>query len=59
VFRTVAQARDAAGTVSLPTMSTVRGRYVLIWFTRLPPADNGSDTYQANVRALTLYGLSD
>jgi hypothetical protein len=58
-FRTVARARDAAGPTSLPATSPLRGRYVLIWFTRLPPADNGSGTYQASIRALTLYGLSE
>jgi hypothetical protein len=59
---TLAAAADFGGFVSgrtpLPTMSTVRGRYVLIWFTRLPrPRPSG--TYQVNVRALALYGLSE
>lgn len=56
-FRTVARARNAGGPTRLATISPVRGRYVLIWFTRLPPAGNGDGTYQASIHALTFYGL--
>jgi hypothetical protein len=56
-FRTVARARNAGGPTRLATISPVRGRYVLIWFTRLPPAGSGDGTYQASIHALALYGL--
>lgn len=56
-FRTVARARNAGGPTRLATISPVRGRYVLIWFTRLPPAGSEDGTYQASIHALTLYGL--
>ena len=52
----VAQASDADGQVSLHLTSPVRGRYVLIWFTQLPPADASSGTFQASVYNVTLDG---
>jgi hypothetical protein len=33
----VASARDVSGTVRLAATAPAKGRYVLIWFTRLPP----------------------
>ena len=44
----VAQASDAGGQVSLDLTRPARGRYVLIWFTQLPP-DGSSATFQASV----------
>ena len=38
VLPSVARASDAGGQVSLHLTSPARGRYVLIWFTQLPPA---------------------
>jgi len=35
---TVAQASDVSGTHTFTTRSTATGRYVLIWFTKLPPS---------------------
>jgi cytoskeletal protein RodZ len=48
---TVAGASDAGGLVRLRLSAPVRGRYLLIWFTRLPP--NGEGSYQAYVFAAT------
>ena len=50
----VAQVPDAGGQVSLHLASPARGRYVLIWFTRLPPAMSG--TFQATVYNVSLEG---
>jgi hypothetical protein len=37
-FRTVGRADDIGGTPTIKVARPVRGRYVLIWFTKLPPA---------------------
>ena len=49
----VARANDAAGVVRL-TAAPTRGRYVLVWFTRLPPDQAG--TFQVFVYDITLRG---
>jgi hypothetical protein len=49
---TVATATDVGGTVRLPTASRASGRYVLVWFTALPPIGDGKyqiDVYDATV----------
>jgi hypothetical protein len=52
---TVAGATDAGGTVRLPVTSSASGRYVLVWFTRLPP--NGQQgEYQVDVYGVTVDG---
>ena len=51
---TVAQASDAGGQVSLHLTSPAHGRYVLIWFTQLPPATHG--TFEASVYNVSLEG---
>jgi cytoskeletal protein RodZ len=51
----IASARGAGGTVRLHFTPT-RARYVLIWFTQLPPDGNG--TYQAAVSHLIVRGHS-
>ena len=50
----VAGAADAGGQVSLRLTRPARGRYVLIWFTQLPPAALG--TFQASVYNVSLEG---
>ena len=50
----VAHASDAGGQVSLNLTRPARGRYVLIWFTQLPPATSG--TFQASVYNVSLEG---
>ena len=50
----VAYASDAGGQVSLHLTRPARGRYVLIWFTQLPPATSG--TFQASVYNVSLEG---
>lgn len=51
---TAASASDAGGTVTLPLSSQTTGRYVLIWFTLLPP--DGKGTYQITVKSITVTG---
>jgi putative peptide zinc metalloprotease protein len=41
MFRTVARADDIGGTHTFKAAHVTRGRYVLIWFTKLPPAGPG------------------
>jgi cytoskeletal protein RodZ len=48
----VASAADAAGAVRLQLAAHPRVRYLLIWFTRLPPDSAGS--YQADVSGVTV-----
>jgi cytoskeletal protein RodZ len=50
----VARAAGASGTVSLRPASRAHGRYVLIWFTRLPPDSAG--TFQVSVHDIRLVG---
>lgn len=49
-LRVVARATDAGGTVRLMLASRPHIRYVLIWFTLLPP--DGAGTYQADVSSV-------
>lgn len=52
---TVASAANAGGTVRLPVASSASGRYVLVWFTSLPP--NGQPgQYQVDVYGVTVDG---
>jgi hypothetical protein len=48
----VASAADAGGTVRLRLVSRPHIRYLLVWFTRLPPDSAGS--YQADVSSVTV-----
>ena len=51
-LHTVASASSAGGTLRLPLDSRPRVRYLVVWFTRLPPDGNG--TYQAAVYGVTV-----
>jgi len=53
-LRTVARATNAGGVVQLRPTGPVPGRYLLIWFTLLPP--DGSGTYQADISGVSLRG---
>jgi len=52
--RVVASARDAAGTLTLRLKAPAGARYVIIWFTGLPPS--GSGNYQATVYSVAVMG---
>ena len=53
-LHTVARAANAGGVVQLRPAGPVRGRYLLIWFTLLPPDPAG--TFQASVSSIRLEG---
>jgi hypothetical protein len=50
-------ASDVGGVVRLPVTAPASGRYVLIWFTRLPP-NNVPGEYQVSVYSVIVYGQS-
>jgi cytoskeletal protein RodZ len=52
----VAQAANPGGTISVPVSSPVTARYLLIWFSSLPPDSSG--TYQATIYKVSLLGTS-
>lgn len=51
---TAASASGVGGTVHLPLSGSAHGRYVLIWFTKLPPNSDGQ--YQVTVYNATVNG---
>ncbi|MGE5287583.1 MAG: hypothetical protein ACM3ML_10340, partial [Micromonosporaceae bacterium] len=53
-LRPVARAEDAAGAVNLRLTTPARTRYLLIWFTKLPPNPDG--TFQVSVYDIKLEG---
>ncbi len=53
-FRVVATADDAGGTVRLTLRQPASARYLLIWFTQLPP--NGAGHYQESVYHVLVNG---
>jgi cytoskeletal protein RodZ len=53
-LHTVATSAGAGGTVQLSLTSPAHARYLLIWFTQLPPDNAG--TYRASVYAITVRG---
>ncbi len=56
-FKTVAQANDLSGTHTFQLRSAATGRYVLIWFTRLPPQANGPKShYEAEIFNIIVKG---
>ena len=55
-LREVAGAAGAGGTVRMWPTAAVRAKYVLIWFTRLPPDARG--TFQASIYDVHLHGHS-
>jgi len=53
-LKAVARASGAGGAVSLRLRVPARARYLLIWFTLLPP--NGAGQFQASVYRVVVYG---
>ncbi len=53
-LRPAASAAGAGGTVRLTAAHPVSGRYVVVWFTRLPP--DGQGRFQADVYGVTVEG---
>jgi hypothetical protein len=58
-FTTVASATGVAGTHTFAVSSKATGRYVLIWFTKLPPKSSGSASqYEAQIFNIVARGSS-
>jgi serine/threonine protein kinase len=56
-FTTVASATDVAGTHTFTVHSHATGRYVLIWFTKLPPQSAGSaNRFEAKIYNVIVRG---
>jgi hypothetical protein len=55
---TVASQTNASGTVPFSVNSTATGRYVLIWFTKLPPWTGHPGKYQAEIFSVVMKGSS-
>ncbi|MGH3254916.1 MAG: helix-turn-helix domain-containing protein [Streptosporangiaceae bacterium] len=53
-LRSVARSSGAGGAIRLSLTTPVKARYLLIWFTLLPP--DASGTYQASVYDITVQG---
>lgn len=58
-FTTVAQADNVSNTYTFQARGTATGRYVLIWFTKLPPKTAGSQKqYEAEIFNIVVRGSS-
>ena len=53
---TVAQANGIGGSYTFTMKKPVRGRYVVIWLTKLPPLTGTGNRYQANIYDVTIRG---
>jgi len=53
---TVAQQTNVGGTTTFQVSSKASGRYVLIWFTKLPPMSGQSNRYQADIYNIVVRG---
>jgi hypothetical protein len=51
-----AKADGVGGVVNLRPGTARRGRYVLVWFTKLPPSAAGGGVFQADVYDVAVYG---
>ncbi len=56
-MKTVASAGDATGTVKFRVTSPVTGRYLVIWFTKLPPKQGSGHLYMAQVFNVAVRGI--
>jgi len=57
-FTTVATSATASGTTTFPVSSSATGRYVLIWFTYLPPLAGSPNEYQAQIYDVSIHGTN-
>jgi len=53
-LRPAASATDAGGVVTMRPANPAKARYLLLWFTRLPPDSSG--TFQAIIYDVRLHG---
>jgi hypothetical protein len=57
-FSTVASSTKAVATTKFSVSSSAKGRYVLLWFTSLPPLQGNSNEYEAQVYNVVVRGSS-
>ncbi len=57
-MKTVTSQTNVSGTVTFSVSSTATGRYVLIWFTKLPPWTGHPNKYQAEIFNVVVKGSS-
>ena len=57
-FTPVASSSDAQATTDFSVSSPAKGRYVLLWFTSLPPLQGNSNEYEAQVYNVVVRGSS-
>jgi hypothetical protein len=57
-FSTVASSSKASGATTFTVTSSAKGRYVLLWFTSLPPLQGNSNEYEAQVSNVVVRGTS-
>ncbi len=53
---TVATRNDPTGTVTFPITSTVTGRFLVVWFSRLPPQPGSSGKFEAQIFNVSVRG---
>jgi hypothetical protein len=57
-FTTVARSTTAQGNTTFKVSSSARGRYLMIWYTKLPPLAGSSDRFEAQVYDVVVRGSS-
>jgi len=57
-FSTVTSSSKASGTTTFKVTSSAKGRYLLLWFTSLPPLQGNSNEYEAQVYNVVVRGTS-
>jgi serine/threonine protein kinase len=57
-FTTVASSSTAAGLTPFKVTGSATGRYVLIWFTSLPPMAGSASRYQAEIYDVIVHGTN-
>jgi hypothetical protein len=54
---TVASANDVVGRVTFPISSSVSGRFLVIWFTKLPPKPGAGHWFMGEVLDVAVRGI--
>lgn len=57
-FTTVASTSHAVGSYTFTASGHARGRYLLVWFTKLPPMAGAANKYQADVYNIVVHAHS-
>jgi hypothetical protein len=57
-MKTVASANNVSGSYTFTTSSSATGRYLVIWFTQLPPMAGAAGKYEAQIFSVVVHGAS-